>query len=824
MNLGQTRIGFPVLQIQATVFHATPRSPTAIERVVLRLCDQFGSNPSYNNISMERVFEDILCVADPAPILVPTLQELVMLDVLRCRSDYSAIDRLAIRDLEITDRGRQMLVDDMLPARPQENDETYYFDPIRKRLLSGSEGKLLRPAASPIALDADGFREVFPEDQIRESIPRGSYSWWSPASRIERIERRSATMLWREVPAQITLEQEEVKILLKDTDYTEYLAGLAAQELFERVLSPALLGDGSLVAGFTAFPTCRLSDFDGKGEWLTFPQAIADCQASSRVWCVDGDGEAIGLPDEPGKRQAFIRFGASPASGSTNVRWNADRNGCEVNVAGTSLLDGIWLATDKHRLFARRVQLRVGRDSWEVPLVCRAVWPDGSGGVSGLLAPLGEMLRSDGRGGDVFAPALWASEPDFWRDHCQHVLSEPHRLPESLDLMLQAKEAFVRITGAIQPSIWDAVVRQAIEVRLSDGSDKVGATELDAMMTAVAKCEPITAPTATSISKQVFDRLLPPAELDEFGKVAAAFRRGGPLWKIPYPSHLYNASVLTGIFRGFGGDVISGSLQNDNAFEQAIRRLDEGYRAINEAVGPAGISSLTSEEARVGLLKTKNATLIAEHAVTWYSRYESFSQAFPELRPHVQGSPLASLGEVIGHVAALMRKLVAGLDPRFRFVFVLDTSAILDRPALLGSVRADEYVVVSKRVIEELDDKKLDEGLRPKVAQATRSLTDFPKLQVQFCDGDMSLLPPDYRLKGDNLILSVAVKYRRYAPTLVTNDNNLALKAKAEGIGTMNAEQFEQRPRAKAVPPSAANGPSRGSKNPNPKQAKKPRR
>ncbi len=97
-------------------------------------------------------------------------------------------------------------------------------------------------------------------------------------------------------------------------------------------------------------------------------------------------------------------------------------------------------------------------------------------------------------------------------------------------------------------------------------------------------------------------------------------------------------------------------------------------------------------------------------------------------------------------------------------------------------------------------DKKMDENLRPGVAKVTKALIDFPEDRIEFCQGDMSLLPKDYRIKGDNLILSVAVRYRQAGATLVTNDRNLSLKAREEGIAVMSADRFAARGNARSGP------------------------
>lgn len=125
---------------------------------------------------------------------------------------------------------------------------------------------------------------------------------------------------------------------------------------------------------------------------------------------------------------------------------------------------------------------------------------------------------------------------------------------------------------------------------------------------------------------------------------------------------------------------------------------------------------------------------------------------------------------------------------------MFDTSALIDRPDIVSEVRKKELFVVTKRVLEELDDKKRDETIRPQVAEAVRNLLNLDGEHLHFCEGDMSLIPLDYRLKGDNLVLSVAVRYRKHKPVVVTDDNNLSLKAKGEGFDFLTAEGFLRRP------------------------------
>ena len=68
------------------------------------------------------------------------------------------------------------------------------------------------------------------------------------------------------------------------------------------------------------------------------------------------------------------------------------------------------------------------------------------------------------------------------------------------------------------------------------------------------------------------------------------------------------------------------------------------------------------------------------------------------------------------------------------------------------------------------------------------------KRDVQMVLADTSLLPNDFSKKSpDNLILTVALKYRNDNPILLTSDNGLQVKAKGLGITTITLKNFLRR-------------------------------
>jgi rRNA-processing protein FCF1 len=231
------------------------------------------------------------------------------------------------------------------------------------------------------------------------------------------------------------------------------------------------------------------------------------------------------------------------------------------------------------------------------------------------------------------------------------------------------------------------------------------------------------------------------------------------------------------------------SLINKNEFDLGVIELVNDYKELISVFGDELEDVHDVSTSKISL-RPINSIHAVDIGTSWLRKYESFLSTFPDVLNCAKDSAMDKLAKKVGVLVEGYRKDSSATETSFTCTFVLDTSALIDSPDLLKFIKPEELVVVSKRVIDELDDKKRDENLRPSIAKATRGLQEFPSRQMHFCDGDMSVLSADYRMKGDNLILSVAVKYRQHNPILITNDKNLTLKARAEGITAISVGEF----------------------------------
>jgi rRNA-processing protein FCF1 len=127
-------------------------------------------------------------------------------------------------------------------------------------------------------------------------------------------------------------------------------------------------------------------------------------------------------------------------------------------------------------------------------------------------------------------------------------------------------------------------------------------------------------------------------------------------------------------------------------------------------------------------------------------------------------------------------------------IYIIDTNVFVDQPDIISKIDNQYSVVLSAKVIDELDYLKisLTEEQKKNVQKALRLINEsIDKRGIKMDTSDLSLLPNDFNKKSpDNLILTVALKYKDQNPIMLTSDNGLQIKAKGLGITTITLKEF----------------------------------
>ena len=131
------------------------------------------------------------------------------------------------------------------------------------------------------------------------------------------------------------------------------------------------------------------------------------------------------------------------------------------------------------------------------------------------------------------------------------------------------------------------------------------------------------------------------------------------------------------------------------------------------------------------------------------------------------------------------------------YMYIIDTNVFVEYPNICDKIGKDNQILLSAKVVDELDKLKitLDEGSRRNVEKALRNINRaLDASNVSFEVANTNLLPIDFnRRSPDNLILSVALKYKDDNPILLTSDNGLQIKCKGLGISTISLKEFVKR-------------------------------
>lgn len=128
-------------------------------------------------------------------------------------------------------------------------------------------------------------------------------------------------------------------------------------------------------------------------------------------------------------------------------------------------------------------------------------------------------------------------------------------------------------------------------------------------------------------------------------------------------------------------------------------------------------------------------------------------------------------------------------------IYIIDTNVFVDRPDIISKIDKQYQVVLSAKVIDELDKLKVTlptEQKKQNVQKAIKQINDsFDKRNIKMDTADLTLLPSDFDKKSpDNFILTVALKYKDENPIMLTSDNGLQLKSKGFGITTIKLRDF----------------------------------
>lgn len=780
-TLVETEIAVPVLHFPVSVRYATPRIPTAFESILLEIISRFAKHPEYCQWPVLTIAESLLCAPDATEIIDATINELLDMQVIEYKRSNDGFEGRVIGDFSLTERGLTILETRSLPGRPSETRVDLYYSPVMNRFLADGEQRRLANEATLPALPSGPFKDLFPEDAIADEFASHSFDWYRPGStRIEGISNTGTVFHWQRLKARACLSESQIVIRSALPDLDKYLSQIPPGDLLDHILNPLINPAAIDTSGWD------VGIISTNGGSLPIHELIRQFRTGEQPTLVSCFGKQIlGLEVKAPTRGIIVIFDGDGIEGTRpEIVWNNSRGGCLIIMPGEFPLAGYHLATgDKMWRFCR-VPASANGEEVHLPLAVFSS-PDG---IREAFATICRDLLSIGDTELTAAAAL--------------VLPIVELIPlvrETLcrQIAPQARiGAFVTHTATIKevlrlPSIpgWHSMVAEVALGAINELANPILRTE-----DFISICRSLDQAAIKNIDHVLQRMSTVLAEIDGIDTlitVREAVRSVSSAFKLPYLANIYSPSLVREVLACSTREELYAKMGTEGTFEKLIRQVWDTGQSLGELMGVSFPFTDVSEELSRAVLKSNQAERIETLARKWQETISHIA-ADPLLAPHFGSSQLALAKRQVEEWSQLLDKILRRVSSQFRSVYIVDTNALIDLPEIPWLMRKDELLVLPKTVLDELDAKKLDESVRTPCTLAVHNLTQFERTRLVFESGDMTLLPPDYRKNGDNLILSVALKYRRSPSVLVTGDRNLILKAAGEDIKTISVEEFKK--------------------------------
>lgn len=813
MKLASFEAGTPVFVVKAVVSYQTPRVPTAVEKMVLRLVKRAESHPVVAQASLRQAFGDMLGMADAPLLLGPRLEELTGLGVLQAPKGADLLG-VPLSAWQLTPKGREVLLHGLLPRRPDKREQRYTYDLVKDALvlLSDEAQPTYQPQPLPVGWDGS-YPAVDFGPRVREALGKAKPDWIKPSTVIEGVTVSWAETRWRGVPLQLDVDAEGTLALKAPSDAVcdTWLRRAQPDRVWKHLIAPVLgdePGDAGIrrvsLSGAASVEPCTAVPEAAKAATRQRPApafvvlGVDDASAAPRTGPVDvvrlhahrgaqdsllhrepvdqdgpDQGVVVSLPmpmpagaglPEGFQRLEIRRPGAAPqvtVAGVATVTWAGQGRTAMLRVGlAQPAAEAAWVA------------LRPRLETWVVSQAAPHHMA-----VAAWFEPLETVVERWCKRTSVFGPREWFT---------------------ALTRFIGCLRARLELKEPLDGQQWANALVEAGHLalnRLMDGVRSIGAgLELLALL------RPLPVGRA-ALSAEVLSRMPPMDSMTEVMQVREALEDT----TVVLPASLLGKQVRV--------ELLQKALQGDapppcgiHALQPALREFARACKQARQempavllddaqALSPAWYQALRRQPERT--LKAAEAIEAAMFKVNDALGYAQWQVAEP-LQPLVQR--LEALRRWIDE--ALEQPLSLGQQ-----AVVIDVKALLDTPDLLGRMPKQDVPVIPSCVIDELesfmqaqpsDPKDVQDRAR-RARQASQAI-EAMRQRIRLEPSRRARCAADLQPSTDHEILAVAVYYRLSPVVLLSTNRDLGQKAQAERLIFKTPAQYLP-PSVKPKPP-----------------------
>lgn len=797
MQIDNVKLIYPYVKYRIKATYYTPRIPTAIEWLVLEAVKVAEEHPSYADLSVEALFQNVFFMSDSDKLIKPVLISLADLGVIQVAHlhDNAKLKNLYMRDMHLTEKGKGLRVKGTLPSSILDDTFEVYYDIYNNKLVP-AENRLIKGSGAGITIiDMPSIvvrAEIFPNGLATEylekmkglAVPK-RLSWLEPTTSIENLEPLAQVEYCQSA-------QKEVDII---KDGILQIDGVEDIEILQAVSQQ--LEDKYYDDSFCRLEPTDVHDWDDKFEDIFFGDGFKD-MISEQVKIQDSvilSDQLKGCRCNP-KSMKAKNLHVCVLEEQDSLKVDYRDNIFWIDIPDKVLLDGD-LYLDKYKNICRgNFNIYAGNQKNTISLYYYS-----NKKLEKMEDKIFDIAIKYFHDDMTLLLLLWHYKNYDEYNNCVRELLEEDttltgriKIVESLNKLTQ--QAFSK------KAVHMDILREYFVEKLLSKQDAYSLADTLEILNEInsiefyAKNEALYRFILQGLLEMIVDdtsyknlaRLW--TTLKNFDSQHYKYVCNNGLYK-----HLYGSKAKNALVMDFKNEDYITNLHNDISIEAVFIRLRNATDTLNRLLPKLMSYGELSDEICLMILGKNfvNIEMVANNLNIWRDTIHTLNEYDINL---VDDYPETYLGKYNAICSVLMNNIDYFFDRRaikYNKVYVADSSALMNNPEIVETFdKSGNMLIIPIVVTKEIDGNKQDEikGIKARnVARAIELYRNREWLNVGE-ESDLMLIPDELRDVKDGLIISVAIKYYFKKPIFICDDINACTWANGLKVDTISSDHY----------------------------------
>ncbi|MEI0509557.1 PIN domain-containing protein [Brachyspira intermedia] len=814
----------PYIKYNSIVYHFTSRKSTAIEWVILELINRYHNDNEYNSISIKTILENMLFIPDSDILVLPSLIELINLNAIESDlyiDENTSLSSISLSQIRLTDSGKELQAKGLIPGKEADDIVSFIYD-ISENQFELYDDKLKFdnfPKGIKLAdddseendededddydyeeddddWDNDDDYDDYDEDDdeeddifdfnraksiLEELKNKNKFSWLQPTSEIRDIDRGRYFYLWKNFNDRIYL-LEDGKVELRDRKNNDDFNKL----LIENIDSVETLQNNY-------DDDLDLYDFN----YNNFSKILNIYETSKideKLKNILGSKDFVIVNKKLYQDEIKSNSNLLLVCGNDNFSIDIKDKKMTLYIEDDMILENC-IALNKDKTNACISNFRVHNDFGKnvISLGYSVLYQNDFNEIASEL--INKYKIKDAR---ILLISLIIGGIEAFRNNVLDLFNYIEKIDDALnfmnDIIYNAKQ--LRLDNNQSVNIINHILSnnqkvndvKTINLLISYLMPIVNSKILDNNAISKLYLSIIKKNNIKSIDYNDLNALF-----DYLKHIKAEIKDLDSVSKNLYQNAFIDMMKKYMSNTEYRFEEYSSIEKSINSFANNIKSIEESLKLkqgdIYNNISASSLSPKIIEYYKTSKDKDKilnNLNNIDKILKDISSRLEVTEEDFKNN---------GIINSVLEGIKSAVYKLNDKSINNFSKVYAVDTNVLMNEPKIFDYIDSKTLLVIPLTVIEELDKLKTneDEDIKFKAREAIRNIEDNNKANIRKEDYDNSILPKDFdKNKNDNKILATAMKFLAKDAVLITDDNNLKVKADSQNIKYISLEDFKK--------------------------------